>query len=74
MIGHVTSSLAPTKAIATSAGCSPSSRHSAPYASSLAQVESALHAIEISLDADTLARLDAIFPGPGGEALEAYCW
>ena len=40
----------------------------------LAQVESALHAIEISLDADTLVRLDAIFPGPGGEAPEAYSW
>ena len=43
-------------------------------ARTLAQVESAPHAIEISLDADTLVRLDAIFPGPGGEAPEAYSW
>ena len=34
----------------------------------LAQLESALRAIDISLDVDTLARLDEIFPGPGGEA------
>ena len=40
----------------------------------MAQLESALHAIDVSLDADTLARLDAIFPGPGGEAPEAYSW
>jgi hypothetical protein len=26
------------------------------------------------LDADALARLDEIFPGPGGPAPEAYAW
>ena len=40
----------------------------------LGQLESALHAINISLDAEILARLDAIFPGPGGEAPESYSW
>ncbi len=38
------------------------------------QLESAVHATEISLDEDTLARLDEIFPGPGGEAPKAYAW
>lgn len=38
------------------------------------QLESAVRATEITLDADTLARLDEIFPGPGGEAPKAYAW
>ncbi|AQP45678.1 aldo/keto reductase [Tessaracoccus flavus] len=38
------------------------------------QLESALHALEISLDDDALRRLDEIFPGPGGSAPEAYAW
>jgi len=38
------------------------------------QLESAVRATEISLDAETLERLDAIFPGPGGEAPQAYAW
>ncbi len=38
------------------------------------QLESALAATEISLDAATLARLEEIFPGPGGEAPKAYAW
>lgn len=38
------------------------------------QLESAVRATEISLDAETLERLDAIFPGPGGEAPKAYAW
>jgi aryl-alcohol dehydrogenase-like predicted oxidoreductase len=38
------------------------------------QLESAVRATELKLDADTLARLDAIFPGPGGEAPKAYAW
>ena len=38
------------------------------------QLESAVHATEISLDAETLERLDTIFPGPGGEAPKAYAW
>lgn len=38
------------------------------------QLESAVRATEIVLDEDTLAQLDAIFPGPGGEAPKAYAW
>ena len=37
-------------------------------------LESALHAMEITLDAEVLQKLDTIFPGPGGEAPEAYTW
>jgi len=40
----------------------------------LEQYEQSLFAAEIALDADTLAHLDAIWPGPGGEAPEAYAW
>lgn len=38
------------------------------------QLRDSLRAVEISLDAQALAELDAIFPGPGGEAPEAYAW
>lgn len=38
------------------------------------QVHSALAAAELVLDDDVVARLDTIFPGPGGEAPEAYAW
>jgi NDP-hexose C3-ketoreductase / dTDP-4-oxo-2-deoxy-alpha-D-pentos-2-ene 2,3-reductase len=38
------------------------------------QLESALHATEITLDGETLKRLDEIFPGPDGEAPKAYAW
>ena len=38
------------------------------------QLESAIRATAITLDADTLQRLDDIFPGPGGEAPTAYAW
>jgi aryl-alcohol dehydrogenase-like predicted oxidoreductase len=38
------------------------------------QLESTLHATEITLDKVTLEKLDEIFPGPGGEAPEAYAW
>ena len=38
------------------------------------QLESALHALEIRLERDQLRRLDEIWPGPGGEAPEAYAW
>ena len=38
------------------------------------QLESAVRATEITLDATVLARLDEIFPGPGGEAPKAYAW
>lgn len=40
----------------------------------LEQLESAVRAAEISLDEEALDRLDEIFPGPGGEAPEAYAW
>ncbi len=42
--------------------------------SSLGQLEGVLRALKIELDADALGRLDAIFPGPGGAAPEAYAW
>ena len=38
------------------------------------QFDESLRVIDIKLDAATLARLDEIFPGPGGEAPEAYAW
>ncbi|HKE52430.1 MAG TPA: aldo/keto reductase [Actinomycetes bacterium] len=40
----------------------------------MVQLNGAIRAVEIRLDADTLAQLDAIFPGPGGAAPEAYAW
>jgi hypothetical protein len=33
-----------------------------------------MRALEITLDDDTMRRLDEIFPGPGGPAPEAYAW
>lgn len=39
-----------------------------------AQFDGALRALDITLDAESLARLDEIFPGPGGAAPEAYAW
>jgi aryl-alcohol dehydrogenase-like predicted oxidoreductase len=39
------------------------------------QLEGAsLRALEIELDKDALGELDAMFPGPGGRAPEAYAW
>ncbi len=38
------------------------------------QLTGSLRALEIKLSAETLARLDAIWPGPGGAAPEAYAW
>ena len=38
------------------------------------QLVTMLHAFEIKLTDDTLARLDLIWPGPGGQAPEAYAW
>ena len=38
------------------------------------QLDGNLHALEVKLSADALARLDKIWPGPGGEAPEAYAW
>jgi aryl-alcohol dehydrogenase-like predicted oxidoreductase len=40
----------------------------------LEQLEGSLRALEIELSEDVLARLDEIWPGPGGEAPEAYAW
>ena len=38
------------------------------------QLESAARATDIALDDATMEALDAIFPGPGGEAPKAYAW
>jgi len=38
------------------------------------QLESAIEALDVMLDAETLAELDRIWPGPGGTAPEAYAW
>jgi aryl-alcohol dehydrogenase-like predicted oxidoreductase len=38
------------------------------------QLDGAIRAIDIKLDDKALARLDEIWPGPGGEAPEAYAW
>ena len=40
----------------------------------LDQLDAAMGALDVHLDADALARLDEIFPGPGGAAPEAYAW
>ena len=38
------------------------------------QLTSSLAALDVTLDAEALAQLDKIFPGPGGPAPEAYAW
>ena len=38
------------------------------------QLDGSLRALEITLDEAALARLDEIWPGPGGTAPEAYAW
>jgi aryl-alcohol dehydrogenase-like predicted oxidoreductase len=38
------------------------------------QLSASLRALEISLSAETLNRLNEIWPGPGGEAPNAYAW
>lgn len=38
------------------------------------QLEANVATLDVSLDVDTLERLDAIWPGPGGEAPMAYAW
>jgi aryl-alcohol dehydrogenase-like predicted oxidoreductase len=40
----------------------------------VAQLEAAVRATEVTLAPDVLKRLDEIFPGPGGEAPWAYAW
>lgn len=42
--------------------------------SSVQQLDEAVHAVELELSPATLAKLDQIFPGPGGAAPEAYAW
>jgi aryl-alcohol dehydrogenase-like predicted oxidoreductase len=39
-----------------------------------AQLDGNLHALEVTLDESALAKLDEIWPGPGGTAPEAYAW
>ncbi len=38
------------------------------------QLEGSLRALDVPLDRRVLERLDAIWPGPGGPAPEAYAW
>jgi aryl-alcohol dehydrogenase-like predicted oxidoreductase len=38
------------------------------------QFKDSLPALEVTLDDEVLAKLDEIWPGPGGEAPEAYAW
>ncbi|MFN2626268.1 MAG: aldo/keto reductase [Mycobacteriales bacterium] len=40
----------------------------------LAQLDGSLRALDVKLDEKALARLDEIWPGPGGPAPEAYAW
>jgi aryl-alcohol dehydrogenase-like predicted oxidoreductase len=40
----------------------------------MAQLDDSLAALELALDDDAWARIDALFPGPGGPAPEAYAW
>ena len=40
----------------------------------LAQLEGSMRALELELSEGQLARLDEIWPGPGGKAPEAYAW
>jgi aryl-alcohol dehydrogenase-like predicted oxidoreductase len=40
----------------------------------LEQLEGSMKALEVKLGPDQMKRLDEIFPGPGGEAPEAYAW
>jgi aryl-alcohol dehydrogenase-like predicted oxidoreductase len=40
----------------------------------MAQLTGAMKALEIDLSAETLTKLDEIWPGPGNQAPEAYAW
>ena len=40
----------------------------------LEQLEESLEALEIEFSEEEISRLDEIWPGPGGEAPEAYAW
>jgi aryl-alcohol dehydrogenase-like predicted oxidoreductase len=39
-----------------------------------AQLQASLHALDVALSDAVMARLEEIWPGPGGEAPEAYAW
>ncbi|MET7673973.1 aldo/keto reductase [Streptomyces seoulensis] len=45
-----------------------------PHPRTPEQLATSQHALDITLSDDTLATLDEIWPGPGGEAPEAYAW
>jgi len=38
------------------------------------QLDGSIRALDITLSPETMQRLDEIFPGPGGQAPEAYAW
>jgi aryl-alcohol dehydrogenase-like predicted oxidoreductase len=38
------------------------------------QLDGSLRALDVDLSDDVLAQLNEIWPGPGGEAPEAYAW
>lgn len=38
------------------------------------QLDESLRALDVTLSDETMAKLDEIFPGPGGAAPEAYAW
>ena len=38
------------------------------------QLAESLRSVDVSLSDETIGRLDAIWPGPGGEAPQAYAW
>jgi aryl-alcohol dehydrogenase-like predicted oxidoreductase len=40
----------------------------------LEQLDGTMRVMNLTLDAETLKRLDELFPGPGGPAPEAYAW
>ncbi|MBN1246517.1 MAG: aldo/keto reductase, partial [Anaerolineae bacterium] len=40
----------------------------------MAQLDGVVGVPELALSDDVLARLDELFPGPGGPAPEAYAW
>ena len=40
----------------------------------LEQLDGSLRALDLHFDAETLKKLDEIWPGPGGEAPEAFAW
>ena len=41
---------------------------------SVAQLDDVQHALELELSTEVLAKLDVIWPGPGGKAPQAYAW